>query len=130
MVAIGALLAGGLMVVMGLAGLATPDLFTAVVAAVQQPPLLYAAAVVRALVGALLLLAARGSRHPLVLRVIGLPILAGGLLTPWIGPSVATVVLGWWSDGGPAVVRVFGAGSLALGAFVIHAVRAPARKPA
>ena len=60
---------------------------------------------------------------PLGLRTLGVLVTIGGLLTPFFGVEFARVVLGWWSDGGPAMVRIWAAGALALGAFIVYATR-------
>ena len=114
---------GVLIVLQGLVGLAAPDVFTGVVKAMQVPPMLYVAAVIRTAFGLVLLFASRDSRMPWGLRVLGGLMLAGGLLTPFFGPEIAKVILASWSEGGTATVRLWAAGSLALGAFILHAVR-------
>jgi hypothetical protein len=87
----------------------------------QEPPVIYAAAVVRFLFGAVLVAAARSSRAPTVLRFFGILMMVGGLLTPFVGGRAAEVILAWWSDGGPGVVRTWAVAALALGAFIAYA---------
>ena len=47
-------------------------------------------------------------------------------MTPLFGIHIAKVILTWWSEGGPSMVRAWAALSLAIGAFIIYAV-APRR---
>jgi hypothetical protein len=123
-----ALIIGVVVVIQGLAGLAAPDAFANLVRRIQEPPALYLAAVVRVAFGVVLFLAAPRSRAPLALRTLGVLITIGGLLTPFFGVELARVVLGWWSEGGPLVVRIWAAAALAIGAFIIYAVARPPRK--
>lgn len=113
---------GVLVTVQGLFGLAAPGSFLELVSFIQTPPVIYLAAVVRVLFGLVLFLAARGSRAPLPLRVLGIAIVIGGLLTPFFGDRIADVILGSWRAGGPATVRAWALFSLALGAFILYAV--------
>src|SRR5688572_18819240 len=89
---------GLLIVAQGVVGLAVPDLFVGIVRTFQEPPVLYIAAAIRFAFGVVLFRAAPLSRTPIVLRVLGSLIALGGLLTPFVGVSLARVVLGWWSD--------------------------------
>lgn len=122
--AIAALVIGLLVVVQGLVGLAAPEFFFNLIRGIQTPPILYAAAVVRIGIGSVLVLAAPASRAPLALRLLGVLIVIGGVLTPFVGARLADVILGWWSQG-PNVIRMWAAGALVLGAFVVYATARP-----
>jgi hypothetical protein len=117
-----ALLIGVLLVVQGILGLAAPDVFLMTIRFIQTPPLMYLAAALRVVIGVVLVRAAPGSRAPRFLRVFGFLIIIGGLLTPFVGVWASQHILGWWSAGGPAVVRVFAGVSLALGILIVYAV--------
>ena len=119
---IAALLIGLLVVAQGLTGMISPSKFVALVAAFQVPPVLYFAAAVRVLVGAVLYLAAPRSRWPRVLRLLGGLIAIGGALTPFVGQEFARVILAWWSTD-TMVVRAWALAAIALGTFIILAVR-------
>lgn len=124
-----ALIIGLLIVAQGLLGLAAPEFFLDLIRSIQTPPVIYAAAVARIVIGAVLVLAAPASRAPLSLRILGTLIVIGGVLTPFVGVRLADVILAWWSQG-PNVVRAWAAGALVLGAFVVWATvrtRAPAQ---
>lgn len=92
----------------------------------QSAPLIHVAALVRFAIGVVLFMAAPASRVPLGLRLVGAAIAAGGLLTPFVGAQFAALILGWWSEGGARVVRVWAGAGLALGAFLAYAA-APRR---
>jgi hypothetical protein len=122
-----ALLIGVLLAGQGILGISAPDVFVGFLRFVQTPPVTYVAAAVRVLFGVVLIRAAAGSRAARFLRVFGFIIVIGGLLTPFVGVRFAELIFDWWSAGGPALVRVFGGVSLALGLFVIYAI-APDRR--
>ena len=124
---IAALAIGLLIVVQGIVGLAVPDIFVGIVRTFQAPPVLYFAALIRFAFGVVLFVAAPRSRAPIVLRVLGLLISLGGLLTPFIGVSFARVVLDWWAD--PVIVRVWAAAALCLGVLIVYATMPARRAP-
>ena len=124
--AIAARLIGLLIVAQGVLGLVAPELFASVVKAFQTPPVIYLAALIRIAVGVVLVLAAPASRVPTGLRCLGALIVIGGLLTPVLGVQFAKLVLAWWSEGGPAIIRIWAVAALAIGAFIVFAA-APRR---
>lgn len=126
---IAAFLIGLLIVAQGILGIAAPEVFAALIRTIQAPLVIYVAAAIRVLFGAVLYLAAPASRAPKGLRVLGALIVIGGLLTPFVGIQFAHVVLGWWSEGGAAVVRAWAGFALGLGAFIVYAT-APTRRAA
>jgi hypothetical protein len=128
-VALAALVIGVLITAQGVLGLAVPEMFVGMVRRFQTPPVIYAAAILRALFGLILVLAAPTSRAPKSLRILGVLILIGGLLTPFIGARFGQLVLGWWWEGGAGVVRGWAGVALALGAFIVYAT-APSRRAA
>ncbi|MDQ3118066.1 MAG: hypothetical protein M3Q89_00620 [Verrucomicrobiota bacterium] len=111
-----------LLLVQGIVGLVLPDRFVGVVRFVQTPPVIYAAAAFRVAVGFVLFGAASASRMPTFLRIFGALVVAGGVLTPFLGIQFAELILGWWSSQGPVLVRLFAGVSLALSFFIAYAV--------
>jgi hypothetical protein len=124
-----ALVIGVLIMLQGLLGLASPGLFTDIIGMFQVPPVIYFAAVIRVVFGVVLVLAAPVSRAPIALRGLGALIVVGGLLTPVFGAQFATIILGWWSEGGADVVRMWASAALVIGAFIAYAT-APRRRAA
>src|SRR4026207_1635644 len=104
-----------------------PELFVGIVQTFQEPPVVYFAAVIRFAFGVVLFRAAPRSRARLAMRILGSLIAIGGLLTPFVGVSLARVVLPWWAD--PGIVRLWAAGALSLGMLIVYATR-PARRAA
>jgi hypothetical protein len=117
---IGAFAIGLLIVAQGVLGLVAPDLFVGLVRTFQTPPVIYGAAVVRFAVGVVLFRAARESRARVALRGLGSLVALGGILTPIIGIPFARVVLGWWSDGGHTLVRIWAGAAFLLGLFIVY----------
>ena len=105
---------------LGILGVASPGAFVRAVSFFQAPPILYIAAVLRFILGAGLAWSASVSRLPRLLTILGVIIAIGGLATPFVGTRIARPILESWASGGPALVRVWGAGALALAAFVAY----------
>ncbi|WP_157256333.1 hypothetical protein [Pelomonas sp. Root1217] len=125
-----ALLLGVIVALQGVVGLVAPDAFVDVVRFFQTPPTIYFAAVVRMAFGLVLVRAARHARAAVGLRALGIAIVIGGALTPFLGVQLAQVILGWWAEGGAAVVRAWAFASLAIGAFIIYATSQSRRSTA
>ena len=115
-----ALAIGVLIVSQGIVGLLRPDAFLGLVREFQYPPVIYVAAIMRVVFGLVLYFAGPASRASTLLQVLGIFIVAGGLLTPYFGIYFAHLILGWWSDG-HGMVRWWAAFALVLGGFVVYA---------
>jgi len=117
---------GGAVTAQGVFGLAVPDLLLALLRAIQTPPVIYLAAVVRVAFGIILVLAAPASRTPLALRALGALIVVGGLISPFYGEQFGHAMLDWWQAGGPPLIRAWAGFSLVLGVLILWSV---ARRP-
>ena len=82
---------------------------------------LYVVAGVRIAFGLLLLVAARVSRMPRVLRAIGVIIIIAGLITPLFGVERSASIFNWFSAQGFGLVRVVAIFAIVLGAFIVYA---------
>ena len=122
-----ALVIGALLIIQGLLGIVVPDAFVEVVRVFQSPPMLYVAAALRIAIGIVLICAVTGSRLPMFLRIFGVLVVIGGVLTPFVGVQFAHTILSLWSSQGPGLVRLFALVSLALGLLTSYAV-SPARR--
>jgi len=111
-----------LLIIQGLLGILAPDVFVGVIRLFQSPPMIYVAAALRIAIGIVLLCAVTGSRFPMFLRIFGVLVLIGGLLTSFIGVQFAHTILALWSSRGPWLVRLFALASLALGLMALYAV--------
>jgi hypothetical protein len=112
---------GLLMLAVGGIGMVDPSLFIRILQAFQSMPAIYAAAALRLAIGAVLLLAAPASRAPRALRGLGVLVVLGGLLTPFLATSMSRTLFEWWTRGGPSVIRAFAAAALVVGTFVVFA---------
>jgi len=117
-----ALVIGVFLIIQGLLGIVAPDAFVSVVRLFQSPPMLYVAAALRIAIGIVLLCAVTGSRLPIFLRIFGVLVVIGGVLTPFVGVQFAHTILALWSSQGPGLVRLFALVSLALGLLTSYAV--------
>jgi hypothetical protein len=91
--------------------------------------MVYVAAALRIAIGTAVLCAVPGSRLPMFLRIFGVLIVIGGVLTPFVGVQFAHMILALWSSRGSGLVRLFALVSLALGLLTSYAV-APIRRNA
>lgn len=111
-----------LLIIQGLLGILAPDVFVGVIRLFQSPPMIYVAAALRIAIGIVLLCAVTGSRFPMFLRIFGVLVLIGGLLTSFVGVQFAHTIIALWSSRGPWLVRLFALASLALGLMTSYAV--------
>ena len=118
-----ALLVALITIIVGVAGLVSPDSVTTVRRLYFATPLgLYAATAVRVAMGIVLILCAPASRAPKTLRVLGAVMCLQGLAATIFGPERARTILEWESMQGPAVLRAGAAVALATGGFLAFAV--------
>jgi hypothetical protein len=81
-----AVLALGIVIaIVGAVGIVTPTSLVTIAGVFVTPIGLYAAAALRVALGTALVVAAPTSRTPTTLRVLGIIIIVGGLVTPLIG---------------------------------------------
>jgi len=108
--------------VLGAVGIVVPASLLWVSKPFLTPLGLYAAALVRLVLGTALFLAAPTSRAPTTVRILGVVIFGAGLITPLIGIERAHAIVEWWSDQGTAFMRVWAAIALAFGLFLAYAI--------
>jgi uncharacterized protein YjeT (DUF2065 family) len=118
-----ALLVAIFTIVVGIAGLVSPDKATAVRRLYFATPVaLYSAAAVRVGMGLVLVLSAPASRAPKTLRALGAVVCMQGLSAAILGPDHARAILEWETRQGHAVLRIGAAVALAAGSFIAFAV--------
>jgi hypothetical protein len=118
-----ALLVAVFFMAVGVVGLVSPESGTAVRRLYFATPVgLYSAAAVRVAMGLVLILAARASRAPKTLRVLGAVVCVQGLAATFFGPDRARAILEWETMQGTALLRVGAAVAVASGAFLAFAV--------
>ena len=117
-----ALVVAGVVVVLGVAGVVIPDIVIATGRHLVSPSGLNAAAAFRVAVGLVLILAARESRAPGILRAIGAVGLVAGVATPFFGVEAARARLDW-EAAHVGFLRVEGAAFVCLGGLIVSALR-------
>lgn len=112
--------------IIGVAGLVAPERLMAAVPAVAPyvltPVGLYAIGALRVGMGIVLILAARNSRAPKALRVLGVVVLVAGFATPIFGVERSRAVADWAVRHAPAIPLAAGVVLLALAGFIAFAV--------
>jgi hypothetical protein len=117
-----ALLVAGVLVALGVAVVVIPDLVIATGRHLVSPSGLYAAAAFRGGVGLVLILAARESRAPGILRAIGAVMLVGSVTSPFFGVEAARARLDW-EAAHVGFLRVEGAVFVFLGGLIVSLLR-------
>ena len=106
----------------GVLGIISPLRLLGIVRQFQRPAGLYAAAILRFVLGGALLLAAPTSRASEAVRILGIIIFVSGLVTPLFGLERFRRLINWWSERGPFFKRVWAGFALAIGLFLAYAV--------
>ena len=117
-----ALLVGLFIGAIGLVGVATPTGLASAVRLFLTPVGFVVIALLRVSFGVVLVLAARVSRAPTALRVLGSSMIVAGLLTPLFGVEQGRAMLDWWTAQVPTLMRLWAALVVAIGGFVVYAV--------
>jgi hypothetical protein len=113
-------------IVLGIAGLVSPDGVTAVRRLYFATSAgLYAAGAVRVATGLVVVLCAPASRAPKTLRALGAVVCLQGLAASLFGPDRARAILEWETMQGTAVLRAGAAVAITGWSFVAFAVASP-----
>jgi uncharacterized protein YjeT (DUF2065 family) len=113
---------GFLMMLLGLCAVVVPDRVLPFARFTTTANGVYVAAAIRLAIGLILLMAAAGSRFPIVLRVLGGFALLGGIATLVIGVAGAQRIAEQMLPYATTAIRGIGAFLMILGAFVVYAV--------
>lgn len=116
-----------LALLVGLVALVRPDVLLALGERVITPTGLYGIAALRVVVGLLLVLVARDSRTPTLLRVLGTIIVLAGLSLPILGVDRTRGMLDWETAQGGGLLRLAGVVIVGFGAFLALTLR-PVRR--
>lgn len=123
-----ALLAGLLVLVLGVLGFIVPNTYLIVGRAVLTPLGLYLVALFRMAIGLVFFRAAPSSRSPLGLRALGIFVFLAGLITPMGGVEGARDVIEGWAAQGAGVMRAWALVAAVFGSFVVWAVTGERRE--
>jgi hypothetical protein len=112
-----------LSIVIGIAGIASPDgAMTIRRMYFATPGLFYAVVAVRSAMGLGLILAASSSRWPRTLRALGAVVCLQGLSATLLGLDHARAIMEWEGMQGSALLRAGATVALAAGGFIVYAV--------
>jgi hypothetical protein len=106
----------------GLIGIVAPDRLVTMGAYFVTPVGIYAAAVLRIVIGLVLAWVAPVSRTPKTLRIFGVLAVIVGVTTLFLGTEHARAILEWWLAQGPAFIRLWAALPLVVGGFLVYVV--------
>jgi hypothetical protein len=111
----------------GLVGVLAPPIILDIGRSLLTPAALYAVAALRIGIGVVLVRVASASRLPMALRIVGIVVILAGVLTLFLGAERSRAILDWWSNQGPAFMRVCLIGPTVVGLFIVYALSSPRR---
>ena len=123
-----ALATGILLVGLGIFGLVAPQDFAAFIADVQKRSNIYFLAALRVVIGVILMLAAGASRTPFLLGTLGVLVVLGGLISPFMAVPLRQSVQKWMAGGSAVPMQVWAGIALAIGAFITYTTAPKRRK--
>jgi hypothetical protein len=106
----------------GVVGVISPWLVLELARSLLAPGALYVVAAVRIIFGIVLVSVASTSRLPKTIRVLGIVIIAAGVLTPFFGVERSQAVFDWWSSQSVLFMRAWSGLAVICGLFVIYAL--------
>ena len=115
-------------IVIGITGIVAPGVLLGFSPFVATQAGLLAIAVIRVVIGVVLIWTAPASRMPRTLQIVGAIVLGAGLATPLFGVERTRAVLAW-EAARPLLIRIDGAVAVAAGGFLAFAL-APRPRPA
>lgn len=110
-----------LMILLGLTGVLWPEGLLGLAKYSHTSTGIYVLAIVRMVLGVLLLLAAKATRTPKTIRVIGILIFAAGVATALMSPERAQLLGNWMLEHGPDFLRIAACFPFAVGLFILVA---------
>ncbi len=117
-----AVLIGVFVLVVGFVGVTAPSALLRAADYVTTPIGLYAAAAIRISIGIVLILVARNTRAPKLIRVFGGIAVAAGVITAFVGVDRARAILAWETAQGPTLIRLSAVLALVFGGLIVFAV--------
>jgi hypothetical protein len=96
-------------VFLGILGLTAPSRFLDLVRRLTSLQGFYLIAVMRIAFGATLYTSAPTSKAPMIVQIIGVVLVASGIVTPFFSHTRYRKVIEWWSAGGDLYVQIWAA---------------------
>ena len=122
-----AMVLGFIVATIGAVGVVAPDVLLELGESLLTPTVLYIAAAVRIVFGAVLLWVAPVSRTPKTFRTFGALLVFAGVLTLSIGIEHSRAMLDWLLGQGPLFMRAWAGAAVVLGLFIVYAITGPRR---
>ena len=114
-----------LVLALGVTGLFWPPKFIDLVRRLTTLQGFYILAVLRIAFGAAVLLAAPASRAPTFLEVLGIVLIASGIVTPFFTHTRYRKVIEWWSAGGTLYIRIWAGCAAVFALLLAYAIVPP-----
>jgi predicted transporter len=83
---------------------------------------IYAAVIVRLLLGVLLIFAAPDARFPVVFKALGALFIVAAIVIPFVGRTRLSALMNWFALRSPSLVRLWLLLGMAFGGFLIYDV--------
>ncbi len=109
-------------VLLGVRGLAAPSRFLDLVRRLTSLQGFYLIAVLRIAFGSTLYMAAPASKAPMIVQVIGIVLVASGIVTPFFSHTRYRKVIDWWSAGGDLYIQIWAACIAVFAALLAYVV--------
>ncbi len=112
---------GGLVLIIGAAGVIFPEKLMNAIAEWRSPTRLYTAVGMRLILGIILILAAPECRFPLAIRVLGGVAIVAAVVLFLLGEERFNAFVDWWAAKPASVIRFWCVFALAFGGFLVYA---------
>ncbi len=113
---------GGLIVLLGLAGLVSPSALVGWVDSLWRSLRgLWGVVALRFCLGVILVVAAPECRYPTAIRILGVISIVSATLVPVLGLERIRALVNWWAARAPLFIRAWAVFAIAFGGFLIHA---------
>ncbi|WP_378995445.1 hypothetical protein [Paraherbaspirillum soli] len=116
------ILFGLVIAVIGVLGIAAPSTLLDFGRSLQTPFALYIVAAIRIGFGIALIRVAAISRTPKTFRILGVPIIIAGVVTPFIGVERARMIVDWWFAQGAWLMQIWAGLAVIFGLFIVYAL--------
>ena len=114
-------LTGFVILIVGLAFLATPRHFSTAMMVFLKPGMIHVAALLRIVLGVVFLLASEQTRRPMFILVVGFIMIVAGVVTTFMGGARLVRFAEWWAKQSDTVLRLWAVAAVVFGAAVLWA---------
>ena len=114
-------LVGALLALLGLAVIIAPSSLKRILGSLMESDRFYLIAILRIVIGVLLLIAAGQTRSPTLVYIVGGLMILAGLLIPIMGKTRIQALAGWWMKKSDSILRLWGLMAFLLGIALVGA---------